>query len=283
MFCPFLAPHPLACFISINEMRIMNKSNWPVCDELNHQNIADLFENKIAAIVVKNFLDTPSCQKWSAALKEFGLAQYDYNFDLDDAPPAAHLMTTHYLFETDEFPIDYAKNAEDSWHIYNQLSQKTDCDVLKKLDENFLLHGWQLQTPKEWGQNYSRIMARNLKYGALLHADFAPFVPGTWAIKNIDAEFAWNIHIDCPEQGGHCLVYNRPWNLEDDKHISGHTYGYDRVVVENCDFVSLKPEVGHLIIFNSRNFHQVISAPHDRLTLGGHMGRTQNNICLSWV
>ena len=130
-------------------------------------------------------------------------------------------------------------------------------------------------------------MIRSLKEGALLHADYAPFLTENWSIKNIDSELAWNIFLEVPKTGGECIVYNRQWQLKDNQFITDESYGYSEHVIINSKESVYKPQVGDLVIFNSRNFHKVnpSKGPSDRITIGGHIGRVKNTVneLISWV
>lgn len=131
--------------------------------------------------------------------------------------------------------------------------------------------------------HYSYVIARELNHSVLIHADFANFISPTWAISKIIAQYAWNIYLTDPGEGGETTVYNRPREKEDDKHILKNTYGYDPELVKNVELVKFKPQVGTLMLFNSRNFHAVEKCSKPRLTMGGHAGLPPNNEVLMWV
>ena len=196
-------------------------------------------------------------------------------------------MTTHYLFEDDEDFSEYLLEAKKSIKDYQNLVKATQIDVLNQLKTIFLKNNFIFEAAQENDQNYSQVMIRSLKEGALLHADFANFLKPNWQIKNIDAEFAWNIFLETPEQGGECVVFNKQWDLSDNQFILDDTYGYSDDVVKGKDSMIHQPQEGDLVIFNSKNFHKVNQSfgKKDRVTIGGHLGRDRHNSLkiLSWV
>jgi len=250
---------------------------------ISQQNIVDLFDNKIPYIAVKNFLSLSECHLLISAILKLGLGGYNYHFDINTAPPAQHLFETHYLYEN-KTPEEYFSAAEKSIKEYKQL-----CDEIKLYPDKKMMSllAEHLQKPvviaSQDGKYYSHIIIRELKNSALLHADFAPFIPSYWSISNIIAEFAWNIYLSDAGKGGECVVYNKPWGKEDDKYITGDTYGYDHEVVKDKEFVEIYPAQGSLVLFNSRNFHEVKSSENSRIAMGGHIGLTKTGEVILWV
>lgn len=256
---------------------------WNQTQELSAESLNDLFDNKISSVAVSDFLNVQECLVWKEALYREGLQIYDYDFEATGIPTASHLMTTHYLFEEDENPEKYLEQAEASNKLYARMAQETEIDILKRFDDLLFSHNCFVKVPQEKNILYSRVLARELKNGASLHADYAPFLKVDWQIRQIDAELAWNIYLDVPQSGGECHVYNKPWEKSDNQFIMGSSYGYDEQVVTGRDSQIIKPILGRLVLFNSRNFHKVSDSPTNRLTLGGHLGRQSCGKFLAWV
>jgi 2OG-Fe(II) oxygenase superfamily len=260
-----------------------NDSKWQRGAPLSSQGLTQVFDNKAAYIKVANFLSEHECQKLIQALREMGLKQYAYNFAENEAPPAAHLFDTHYLYEQ-KTPEEYFPKAKASIAEYQQLVIKAGFDPVIKVIELLCTYLGNVNIAEQDGQQYTYIIARELSNSALLHADFAPFLPPKiWNIANINAEYAWNIYLSDPGEGGECFVYNKPWEQIDDRYIKAETYGYDHQVVAGKEYVKIKPEPGMLLFFNSRNFHEVAKSTKPRLSLGGHVGRIDKSNYLFWV
>ncbi|HEV2614667.1 MAG TPA: 2OG-Fe(II) oxygenase [Gammaproteobacteria bacterium] len=250
---------------------------------ISQQSIDDLFNNRIPYLLVENFLSLSECSLLVSAITKLGLGGYDYNFDINAAPPAQHLFETHYLYEN-KMPEDYFPAAEKSIHEYKKL-----CDEIKLYPDKKMMDLLSQYTQKpvaiasQEGKNYSHVIIRELKNSALLHADFAPFIPSYWSISNITAELAWNIYLSDAGKGGECVVYNKPWEKEDDKYITHDTYGYDHAVVKDKEFAEIYPTQGSLVLFNSRNFHEVRRSENPRISMGGHIGLTPAGEIIVWI
>lgn len=246
------------------------------------QGLLDLFHNRCAYIMVENFLTPLECSDLIEALRHFGLKQYPYNFAHHDAPPASQLFEQHYLYEPKR-PAEYFPKAAQSITQYHELVKMAKLDPAAKVFDYFKELNLPVQIAAQDGQPYSYIMARELNHTALLHADFAPFIPPYWSITKVIAQYAWNIYLSDPWQGGECVVYNRFWQQADDHYIIRNTYGYDHQVVAGCEQIKIHPEPGMLLIFNSRNFHEVLKSEKPRLSMGGHMGLLPDNQIIAWV
>jgi hypothetical protein len=249
----------------------------------NKQGFFDLFANQIAYIAVDNFLNIAEIEALKNGLIKAGLQQYSYNFAVDKAPPAAHLFETHYLYEQ-KTPSEYFSAAAKSIAEYQNLCQLTGFDPALKMSTFLSEHLQKTVTIAEQaGQHYSHVIARELRHSALMHADFAGFIPHYWSISNVIAQYAWNIYLSDPGEGGECVVYDKLWAKEDDAHILENTYGYDEKIVANqaSAVISVKP--GQLVFFNSRNFHKVNASRNPRLSIGGHVGLTKDDEFILWV
>ena len=209
----------------------------------------DLFFDKCAAISVKDFLNSGELEMVANAVKKFGLDYYDYRFDDDDVPKAKHIFDTHYLYE-EKKPEEYFPKAKKNNEEYRRFAQAVGFDPALRVAEYMseLIHN-PVTIAKQDGNEYTYAMVRELSSSALLHADYAKFIPDYWHIHNIQAEYAWNIYITDPGEGGETKIYNKLWEKEDDKHVLGETYGYHDDVVKGTKKVSIKPKAGAVDFF----------------------------------
>lgn len=250
---------------------------------VNKQGFLDLFANQVAYIAVDNFLTTAECQALSNVLIGMGLQQYNYNFAVDTAPPAAHVFETHYLYEQ-KTPTEYFTAAAHSITAYQQLCTTAQLDPVNKMSAFLAMHLQQaIKIAEQDGQLYSYAIARELRNSALMHADFAGFIPNYWSISEVIAQYAWNIYLSHPGTGGECIVHNKLWEKADDAYLLGNTYGYDHALVAGKAQAIIPVQPGRLVFFNSRNFHEVKASSEPRLSIGGHVGLTKNNEIVLWV
>ena len=252
------------------------------CESLNSESLADLLGNRIGSVQVDDFLSSDQCHALLKSLDGMKFKHYDYSFDEKDAPPALHIFDTHYLYE-DKSSDEYKKSTLESRELYSRLSEESGFSVVEQLFLK-LSQNWKtvVTEAKENSYSYFPCIARELNDSVLLHADYAPFAQGEWQIKHIVAELAWNIFLTTPDDGGECLVYNRPWIPRDDDKIVKDTYGYEKSIIEGSDFLRANPVKGKLVLFNSRNFHEVKQASGRRVAIGGHIGLTPEGALIAW-
>ena len=62
-------------------------------------------------------------------------------------------------------------------------------------------------------------------------------------------------------KGGELVVHELPWEEEiyEKFLLPGHSgsYGFEKELVSNVRRVDITPEIGDLVVFNTRNFHEV--------------------------
>lgn len=251
--------------------------------KISRKNLLDVFANKCAYVSVENFIIPEDCTNVINTLRGMGLQQYDYNFNASEAPPASHLFATHYLYESKQ-PEEYFHKAQESIIEYQKMVIGANIDPVKLMMD---LLSRYLKSPvfiaNQNGCLYSYVIARELNHSVLLHADFAQAIPSYWSISNVVAQYAWNVYLTDPGQGGETIIYNKPWQPKDDEFSTKNTYGYDHAVVKGAEFIKFKPRSGMLMFFNSRNFHEVAACTQPRLTLGGHVGITSAGEFIIWV
>ncbi|MDP1723786.1 MAG: hypothetical protein Q8L85_03710 [Alphaproteobacteria bacterium] len=257
--------------------------NWQkAAYQTNEKTLMDLFDNKMSAIILENFINNEDCQKIQEGLQQIGLKHYNYQYNID-VPEAKHIFDTHYLYEHKK-PEEYFPKAKETNLLYRAFCDTIKFDPFLKVQKH-LSNNWikSVQIAKQNNNDYTHVIARELQSSALLHADFAQFIPKHWSISEIIAQYAWNIYLTDPGIGGECVVYNKLWAKEDDQYIYKQTYGYDEKVVEGKESTQIAIKPGSLVFFNSRNFHKVNKSQKMRLSIGGHVGLTSAGNLLMWV
>jgi hypothetical protein len=106
-----------------------------------------------------------------------------------------------------------------------------------------------------------------------LHFDYAPNQLPGWDVSNSEEQFGLVLYLQMPPTGGELLIYNHPWSSDDEiynKDVGQKgTYGFDPVFLRDEVPAKVSPVAGDLIIFRTRNFHQIeeIDSDKPRLTL----------------
>jgi hypothetical protein len=106
-------------------------------------------------------------------------------------------------------------------------------------------------------RHYSVGLVRLVKR-ALPHVDWPPADGGGWLVEQAEAQLAFNVFIRVQDTGGEVIVYRRPWTPDLEDHRTPGSYSYEHSALEGVDRVKLKPKAGDLVIFNSRNVHEVL-------------------------
>ncbi|WP_081237122.1 2OG-Fe(II) oxygenase [Streptomyces viridosporus] len=97
------------------------------------------------------------------------------------------------------------------------------------------------------------------------------------------AQLAFNLYLSVPETGGETVVWRRRWHPRDESFRPPGSYGYTDGVVQDAEFIELKPTVGEGLLFDSRNYHAVRPSAGDRrIALGFSIGLTADGNLLAW-
>ncbi len=146
----------------------------------------------------------------------------------------------------------------DAWAADPAFSEVTgkDSDVTQELHAFFAA---AFQRPVEMGVQDGRelwpAVVRSIDYVGPHVDDVSQ--NGSWDIGALREQFAWNIYLSVGEQGGQTVVYGR---------------GLDsKVPLQSAPKLQVEPEVGDLILINSRLVHEVLASrpAKKRITLNG--------------
>jgi hypothetical protein len=109
---------------------------------------------------------------------------------------------------------------------------------------------------------------RNMQGGAPPHIDYAPWEARGWAIAAVAAQLTWNLYLTIPNGGGGTRIYDRAWQPEDERYKLPGSYAYASDVVDCAPACDLQPRLGEVIVFNTRNYHEVFASTSTRMTFG---------------
>jgi len=105
-----------------------------------------------------------------------------------------------------------------------------------------------------------------------LHFDYAPRQLPGWNVADADEQFGLVLYLQMPAVGGELNIYNRPWTPEDERYNNDHvekgTFGFTEGFLSDTPYTSVLPSEGDLVVFKTRNFHQVDEIQSDRPRLG---------------
>ncbi len=105
-----------------------------------------------------------------------------------------------------------------------------------------------------------------------LHFDYAPKQLPGWSVANADEQFGLVLYLQMPETGGELNIYDHSWAPEDEcfnnDHVEKGTFGFTEGFLGDTQYASVLPSEGDLVVFKTRNFHQVAEINSDKPRLG---------------
>lgn len=250
-------------------------------DHLTADLLDDLFENRIGAVRVPNFVDMASTRAAAAGILERKPTPYE-NVD----PPIGRIGITQFehcggaLRRAAYF--DLARDAEKvRREVFAGAGDPVD-SVVRALDAAWEGAVGIAEEPD--GSQYFAGLVRVIGEG-LLHCDWAPYdAPAEqWSIGRVSAQITWNIYCQMPSSGGATVVYNRPWTADAQAFQIPGSYGYREDLVSGREQLRIDPGECDLVLFNSRNFHRIESGVGAaRLSVSSFVGRHADGSLVLW-
>jgi hypothetical protein len=126
--------------------------------------------------------------------------------------------------------------------------------------------------PEMQNARYFAGLIRAMGAKSTLHFDYAPSQLPGWSVSEAEEQFGLVLYLQMPTGGGELNVYNRPWQPEDELHNNDigqkGTHGFTEGFLGDTPYASVKPSEGDLVVFKTRNFHQVDEIQSDKPRLG---------------
>lgn len=125
---------------------------------------------------------------------------------------------------------------------------------------------------------------RRIEEGTLIHVDFAPLEqqPG-WIVAQVCSQLTFNIYLDVPKVApGIVRIWQKQAQPEHERFKISDSYGYQAEVVEDVPMATITPEVGMLMVINTRNFHQVLDSAGGRLAISSAIGQMPDKSLVLW-
>ncbi len=265
----------------------MEKKSWISKNEyeLTKDNLELLFNNSIPAIRVKNFADSNECDSFINSIRwaeENDIMKY-YSVK----PKVGYIGTAQVEFRWGYKKSNYFEAVKEAWLDWEKVISNSWNPLDKFIQLLINVSGYDARIAQENG--YGNLFAgiiRKASNGIGRHVDFAPMNSPEYDIAQINSQLGWNLFVESPSEGGVTTIYNRPWNVNvvkgEDPPMS---YGLSDNYILGAEKFSYKSISGDIVIFNSRNPHEVSagdSNDSDRLQIGSFIGRLPNNNMLLW-
>ncbi|MBI2621623.1 MAG: 2OG-Fe(II) oxygenase [Candidatus Levybacteria bacterium] len=146
---------------------------------------------------------------------------------------------------------------------------------IDKIIKFFSSNGYNASIATEPGMQNAQYFAgliRAMGAKSTLHFDYAPNQLPGWSVSDADEQYGLVLYLQMPTEGGELTVYNRPWQPEDESHNNDigqkGRYGFAEDFLEDTPHATISPKAGDLVVFKTRNFHQVAAINSDKPRLG---------------
>ncbi len=248
----------------------------------NNENLIKLFENKLPALRISNFLTPEECERVASAVNS---VEFDYYENV--VPKIGRLGITQYEHFGKDKKLYFDKVKEASAkrdYVFNKSKVNAHEKVINLLRENYLEGKVSIAEEEEHGSYFAGLI-RHIRE-ANLHFDFAKFDAPEWSINNVENQLAFNIYPKMSDNGGQLLIYNKPWEekIYEEHLLPNHSgsYGYKSTAVKDSESFFLCPKPGDLWFFNARNFHRILYGDGTRFSISSFVGRTNEKSIVLW-
>ena len=264
-------------FKPLNQKCFMSSSS-PVSKELSEKTLKSLFNKEIIAIRIPNFLDKKVCKIVS---KKFLTANIIEEYT--NAPGIGRLGISYFETQDSSEVMDlYFKDAHANSTAIRQLFSpyQQPIDTLRAHLDEVWPTGANLRILDE--KKMFTGLCRSLEngQGIIPHEDkFERDHPkeSTKAAPPANVQIALNVYLQNPKEGGELELYEQSLSTEEYDRLRGDSYGIERSLLPPPS-ISIKPEEGELVLFNSRNLHSVSPVNGDtRLSISSFISKKENN------
>ena len=258
-------------------------SDWCIVESpaLERDTLEALLDNEIAAVRVPHLIDA---SVGKLAVK--GIYEHGFDFYADVHPSIGKVGITQFeARHSHQAMVGYFADASHAIRLRSHILRFSG-DLFELVFDR-VRSAWgghtALAVEVPGDRPYFAGLVREIEE-ALLHMDWAPHDAPGWSIGRVRSQLAWNVYCQVSHSGGQLRIFNRPWTADAEQlHVPG-SYGYDPALVDQHDFVTIEPQAGDFVAFNSRNFHAVLPTEPgpERVTLGSFIGRLPNDELVLW-
>jgi hypothetical protein len=243
------------------------------------RDLIDLFEGRLAALIIPNYTTEQTCKELITRLQKEGMAQYSH---VTAAVAKFGLVQAEH--NRPELKDSYFKKVLAAKKASQSLFEGVCDDPLKLIMADFsreMMASSSIAVEPELGDYFAGTF-RLIKGAGLIHYDFANSEVHGWEISKVRAQLSWNLYLSRPESGGELMVYSNQWDSTSEVHKKPSCYSYDEGAVDGASRFSYSPNAGDLVIFNSRNFHEIKAPIGPRFSLSSFIGLLNDSRIIFW-
>ena len=259
-------------------------ATWVTLEEapLTREALAVLLLNRIPAIRMRGFADNAECTAFARAARAGPIKHYSVT------PPVGYIGMAQYEYRWDRPKADYFRDVAVANRNLAQVTAASFDPIARLIAQLSAVHDAPVGIGEEPGLGpYYAGIIRLASQGIKLHADFAPLNSPAYSIGRIDAQLAWNFFAEDLNEGGATIVHNAPWSPSVKSGEIPQSYDLPRAAVAGATTFTYAPTAGDVVIFNSRNPHEVMGGPadqgRDRIGIGSFIGRMPDRSLVMWA
>ncbi|MDF1482493.1 2OG-Fe(II) oxygenase [Extensimonas sp. H3M7-6] len=223
-------------------------------DRLDCDAIEKIVREDVFAICVRNFIDYETAT--SLARKILGHGYHKYL----NAPSIGRIGMAFYEAENQQDLM--ANYFESVFENINELRKRcapyaSPIDLLRCMLDEVWPAGAGLETlyGRKMYVGLSRVVTPGVTF--LAHHDiFFKDAPDSFQARSLQAQMAANVYLSMPSKGGELQIWGQELSPGEFDEMRGESYGIDPAVLGE-PMVEVCPNVGDLILFNSRRMHAV--------------------------
>jgi hypothetical protein len=261
--------------------------SWVTHDELelSADALAALLANEIPAIRIQGFASAAECDAFSAAV-----AASEHMRDYTTVKPGAAGYIGVSQIEARQAPggkPGYFARIPDQLAALEAL-QAESFDALERFMETLAEcapAGVGIAHEPGHG-DYFPCIVRRASGGLHRHYDYAGDNSPDWAIGAVDAQITWNLYTQSTAAGGETEVFNQPGRAAERGDARARKGIPLDDLAPDAESVVFAPTAGDIVLFNSRNPHEV-RAGHGadgraRIAIGSFVGRLPGGRLVLW-
>lgn len=223
-------------------------------EHLDYGALEKLAREDVLAVCVRNFIEPEIAAKLANQIMGHGFQKYL------NAPSIGRIGMAFYEAEN-QAPL-MASYFESVFENIDELRRRcapyvSPIDLLRCVLDEAWPAGAQLETL--YGRKMYVGLSRVIKPGVtfLAHHDiFAKDAPDSFQARSLQAQMAANVYLSMPDTGGALHVWSKALSPEKFDEMRGDSYGIDPAVLGD-PALEVRPNVGDLLLFNSRHMHAV--------------------------
>lgn len=265
-------------------MATTTASAWRAQEGLTAASLRALLGGEIAAIRMPGFATPEECRRFCDAIRAGAVA----GRAAETSPMT--LIGCNFSNHAGREKGDYFALVESSYVDVGRLCDAAGLDPLARMIGR-LAAIWPGHVGVAVEPGFGRYFAGGVKTrtsSSHLHYDFAAHTAPGFVIGQITDQLGWNLYLDMPAGTGETVTYRRQVPREGGPYGSGpgKAMNLERAFVDGADSFTFRPEIGEVVIINTRNPHDVVVgevAPGEwRAQASSFIGRLANDDLVLW-